>query len=370
VVTVEWLGQEANGTAGLGVTITADASIEVVANVPAAAYFTVTGGTGTDLGTSAVNEVIEFEVTIEDALGNRNTFPDEIVDVSVTSSNPAAATATAAIFTDDPDYGEGDVPVVTVTTVGSGSTTFDGVVETTAGNLPFSGTITVLAPAITSVTPDNGDIGDVVTIAGSGFIAAGFETVVTVGGLPLGNVTVVSDNSITAQMPTFGDADVYDVIVSVGGVPSAAATWTQNNAFTGGDDEPANDSEATAPVISFPMDFTATIGPTEAVIAFGHYDLYRVTLDAPGTINVTLDWPDAGNDVDVYIWDATGVGGEPDGGFSTFPTGWACGAAGGTLGKPETTGDCALPAGDYLIWIYDFGPGESLYTVEGTYTQD
>ena len=227
--------------------------------------------------------------------------------------------------------------------------------------------VTVLAPIAGTLTPASGLAATGITIGGTGLAATGFTTLVTVDG-EFVDFAVVDATSVTATMPTLRAGD-YDVVVSVGGVVSNALTWTQTADFD--EDEPANDFGATGPSASFPMDFTGIADVTEFPQAFGWYDIFPFTLTEDGTINITLTWADTAVDLDVYIWDASL--GEPDGFFGTFPTGWSCGAAGGSGGAgfiPETTGDCDLPAGDYYVWMYGFGPNTTQYTFTGTVTPD
>ena len=308
VVTVTWLGQEANGTAGLGVDITDDAAIEVTATVPANAYYAVTGDSTTSLGTSAQGQVVDFVVSVEDAFGNLNTFPDEIVGVTVTSSNLAAATATAAIVTDDPDLGAGDVPVVTVTTLGPGVTSLDGFVTVSTGtDLSFTGVLTVLAPSVTALTNASGSFAEFATISGSGFVAAGFATAVRVDGQLLGNFTVVSDTEITAQMPTYADPGIHNLVVEVGGVPSTeAVTWEQTNSCYANDFPPEPGFDGPFVDVSYPLECDGTASDLSVADTWFFADVSAdaILASGGGNYSVTLapTWGPPLKDIDWY-WD-------------------------------------------------------------------
>ncbi len=75
--------------------------------------------------------------------------------------------------------------------------------------------------AITSVSPTSGPVGaaTLVTITGQGFVAG---AIVTIGGLPATNVTVISSTQILASAPTGATAGAALVVVSNVGAAGAA----------------------------------------------------------------------------------------------------------------------------------------------------
>ncbi len=306
-----------------------------------------------------------------DQFGNQVVDSLQVLGISVMSDDVAVATA-ADNFAPD---ALGSL-AITATGVGAGVANFSGIVTTsgTSADLAYGpAAVSVLDPIIASI-PSSGPAVNT-AIAGSGFMAAGFTTSVFSDGMLLNDITVDSDVQITARMPTLAPGD-HEITVDVGGITSAPMTWTSAGVYD--EDEPNNDAIGTAPALSFPFDFdgVADVGEVVQGPFGGHYDLYAVTLVVDGTIDITLTWDNVPADLDVYIWESSF--GPPDGGFGTLidgvpgpPDGWSCVVAGGSGGggfQPEATGSCALPAGDYLIWIYDFGAGTSNYNVEGTFT--
>ncbi len=75
--------------------------------------------------------------------------------------------------------------------------------------------------AVTSVSPSSGPVGSptLVTIVGQGFLAG---AIVTIGGLPATNVTVISSTQILASAPTGATAGAALVVVSNVGAAGAA----------------------------------------------------------------------------------------------------------------------------------------------------
>jgi hypothetical protein len=223
-VSVTWAGQALNGTSGLGVVRSDEIVINVVAGDPVAAAFA-----NDPLGAFVIGDVDDFEVIVTDANGNVNTNASEITGVTVTSSDPLIATATAAVV-------EGASPefvnvIVTVEAIGGGLATISGTVQTTNGNLPFTASYPVVAPSVTALSAASGGFAETITITGTGLAVPGLSTLVFVDGEQLGNFTVDSDTQITAQMPTYEVAGTHNVVVSVAGVESTEViTWTQTNA--------------------------------------------------------------------------------------------------------------------------------------------
>jgi hypothetical protein len=327
-LTVVWAGQEANGTAGLGVIRDDDVTIEVIANLPVSAAFTA----GADLGVLRVGEVVDFDVTVSDALGNRNTIPDEIISVTAVSSDPAVATVTSRIATDDAAFGQGDVPVVEVTTLTAGAITIDGTVTTSEGDLDFSGTLLVPNPVITAVTPPTGTFAETVTITGEDFAPI---SKVYVGGFLLGNFTVDSPTQITAQMPTYSALPgPQDVVVSVAGIESPPATWEQTTAFvealtednsffnTGGQADVSVPLFINGDQISEPIDGLLGLQ--------ADWFFFAISGTEQRTIDITATPLIASNDMEIWVI---------DGGFNFF---WC---TFDNTGAPNPDGgECDLPA--------------------------
>ncbi|MEN8145672.1 MAG: hypothetical protein ABFS14_12050 [Gemmatimonadota bacterium] len=363
-ITATWTGTDATGTSNQGVSLVATAPVTVLPDVPVAAAFDTTM-----FGAIAAGGLNQVAVLVTDQFGNQVVDSTQVLGITVVSDDPGVAAASDNF---SPDALA--ALAVTATGVSAGVANISGTVSTSSGDFAIGPeAVFVLDPQITSLTPDNGGAtGETVTIAGTGLSLAGFATTVLADGKPLGVVTADSDIQLTVGMAAFAATGAHEITVDVGGITSPGATWTANAAFD--ENEPGNDFTAGAVALDFPFQIEGVIGPSEFFQAFGHYDLYAITLAAPGTINVDLSWGSSANDIDVYIWEV--AFGEPDGPFATAfdgvpggPDGWSCQFAGGTVGaNTESTGPCALPAGDYLVWIYDFGPGTEVYTVSGSLT--
>ena len=347
-ITATWSGTPGTGTDGAAVTLAGSCVINVGGGAPASAAFADADTLGS-LGAYEVGDVIELEVLVFDAEGNVTNSPDEITSVTVNSSDPAIATATAAVS--DPGDGTAQV-IVSVDALSGGQTTLSGTVQTTEGALPFEGVLSVVAPAITSIAPDPVAPGDPITITGVSLGFDGLTTEVTFNGYPATEVTVVSGTELTVVPPLMGDAGTVDVVVSVSGVLSEVATYTEAGIWDSDDTEPENEEWPATVNVGFPLNFTGSVGGDDVD------DWFVVTVPENGTMTIELDWDDAANDIDIYINDTSA---EPD---LTIPP-IVC-FDGGTLGKPETT-VCDVTAGTYVIWITDFGPGVSNYTVSGTF---
>lgn len=352
-ITVTWSGTDDTGTSGLGVSRSATASITVVANVPASAEF----DNNNDFGTLLVGGApATAEVVVSDALGNQNTNQDELLGVTVMSSDPLVASATGEIvLTMDPESGEvtGAQVFVTVTGEGPGSAEISGTVQTTEGDFAFGpASVEVLLPGL---TPSSGPPATDVVIAGAGFEATPPAfTVVTVDGETLGNFTVVSDNVINAQMPLFQLAGDYTVEIVVGGSLVTSFTWTQTVDF----DEAATEENdfvlggtpitAAIPILASGA-FSAE--PVDPVVFGAGNDYYAFTLSAATSINVLFDWV-GGPDNDVFVTDAA---------FTAFQ----CGFAGATVNVPEQF-SCSLAAGDYFLILDNFDLTDATYDISVT----
>jgi hypothetical protein len=352
-ITAVWTGTAATGTDGIA-TREADCAITVNASVPASAAFADIDTLGS-VGAYEVDSIVELEVLVFDAEGNLTNRADEITGVTVTSSQPAIATATAEVVVDPAD-GTASV-IVTATGLTGGQTLLSGFVQTTEGNLPYEGVYSVVAPLIGSITPDPAAPGDTITIMGESLGFNGLTTEVFFNGYPATSVTVVTVNELAVVPPLMGNAGVVDVQISVSGVTSPTATYTEVGIWNSDDTEPENHAWPATVNVGFPLNFTGTLGEETAPDVFDSNDWFLVTVPENGTMNITLDW-DTDADVDILINDLSSA---PD--FTIPPI--VC-SDGGTLAKPETT-VCTVTAGSYVIWLADFGPGVSSYTVTGTF---
>jgi hypothetical protein len=283
VLTVTWSGQEANGTAGLGVERSVDHSLTVLANVPASAEFAAASIPGLGAG-----EQTTVEVVVLDAEGNQNSNADEITGCTASSSDVLVATATCEVVpgTEPTD------PVtieVTVVAVGPGTADIGGTVLTSEGPLTYGPqTATVIAPSITGLSAASGGFAETVTISGVGLAADGFVTLVFVDGERLGNFTVVSDTEITAQMPTYADPGAgHLVVVTVDGIATIEAiTWEQTNSCVAQDfpDEPGFDGPFV--LVSIPLECNGTLaGPQDD---WFFTDISEDALGGAATISATL----------------------------------------------------------------------------------
>ncbi len=321
VINAQWSGG--------GITRALDHTIVVVANVPASAALESSSFPALAAGDSATLEAI-----VSDVLGNQNTEESEILGITAQSSDAGVAMVNAALVA-----GSSVQAFITASAVGAGTANVTGTVMTTAGDFALGpATVTVLNPIIGSLTPSSGPPASVTTISGSGFSAAGFETLVLVDGKILGNITVVSDNQIDAQMPTLGTGGTFDVQVTVGGIPSGMDTWTQVGGFDPANSEPANEVPETAPVISLPANFSGSFAGTTAV-----YDMFRFTLADDATVFVTISWAPA-KDLDWILFDCF---------VSADVFSFAC-FTGDFIDPSGASLTIDLSAGDYLAVVNDF----------------
>ena len=187
---------------------------------------------------------------------------------------------------------------MTVTGVASGVTEISGVATTSTGPLPWGPVdATVLDPVITPATP-SGAYGSTITINGSGFVAAGFETLVLVDGDALANILTLSATQITAQAPTLGTAGATILEVSVGGVASNADSWTQVGVFDPMTLWPAAGLTAeTAIPISVPATFSGSFAGTVNTDQY-----FRFTVSDTTDVNFTISWTPA-KDLDLLAYD-------------------------------------------------------------------
>jgi hypothetical protein len=190
--------------------------------------------------------------------------------------------------------------------------------------------VVVPAPVITAVAPGSADAGDLVTLTGTGFIDGGHDLFATPGPLAVNalyDFTVVNTTTATFRMPVGANGDV-GFSVGVTGNLSNEVTVTRTNADS---TEPANDSDATAPVRTLPLEEWGFVDGTSD-------DRFQFSLAAPATIRQQLDWT-GGADLDLLITD--------------FPaTTFVCFNA-ATGAHPEDA-TCDLPAGDYILRINSY----------------
>ncbi len=146
---------------------------------------------------------------------------------SRTDDDPTSATVTGSDFIATPGVSVGatactDVVVVDGTeltcTIPSGIVTglYDVVVtnpDSSYGTLANGFEVDWSAPTVTGISPDNrtGDGPTSVTITGTNFYTG---ATATVGGITLDNIVVVSDTSITGDVPTGYSPGTYDVVVT------------------------------------------------------------------------------------------------------------------------------------------------------------
>ncbi len=111
---------------------------------------------------------------------------------------------------------------VTVT-VPTGAKTGKVAVTTTGGTVNSASSFSV-TPTISSFTPASGPVGTIVTIMGTGLTQT---TKVTFGGVTATGLTVNSDSSVTATVPT-GAVTGKIVVTSTGGTATSATNFTVN----------------------------------------------------------------------------------------------------------------------------------------------
>jgi hypothetical protein len=338
-ISASWVGTTGTGSDGLGVTLVGSCVIEVGGSVPESAAFADADTLG-NIGAYEVGEVVELEVLVFDAAGNVTNRLDEITGVSVTSSDPAVASATAAVS--DPGDGTAQV-IVTAEALSGGQTTLSGVVETTEGDLPFEGVLSVVAPGVSTIAPDPAAAAAALTITGVSLGFDGLTTEVFFNGFPANEIDVVSSTELTVVPPFMGNAGEVEVVVLVGGVASDIFTYTENGTWDAADTEPENDSRAETVDIGNPLNFVGSLSPDDTD------DFFRITVTETTTFDITVDWDDATADIDV---------GFVDEGFTVY----VC-SDGVTGAKPETS-NCELAPGTYFLWMNLYaGVGETSYTV-------
>ena len=240
-----------------------------------------------------------------------------------------------------------------VTGVSAGSGDITGSLTTTTGTFAFASTpVVVLAPVITVSAP-SGAPAAIITINGSGFAAAGFQTLVLVDGAPVGNVTSVSATQITAQMPTLM-AGTYGRELGVGGVLSNKDAWTQTADFDEAATEP-NDALGHEAPISASFNFSGTTDLTT-----DPEDLFKFTVSEDSlVIDLTASFT-SGSDLDFLIYP---IGAADPGSYAED----LCGPYDLATGANPGSGVCTLgAAGTYTLEVIHYAGGPTSYTIKGT----
>lgn len=315
----------------LGITRDSTIAIVVLPSWPDTVAMSEASFGGVSVGDSA-----SLDAIVRDSLGNQNRLAFDLISVEATSDNEAIATVRTEIIPDPTAPGEVDLRVwafgesqgettidVTVTTVGEGGT---GTRTFTIDNVA----VVVPAPSVLAITPNQGVPGQTVVITGVGLVGTGLETGVTVDGI---DATMFIDDAtattVTLRMPILDAPGDAEVAVTVGGVPSNTVTWTQTSETD--THAGANETQATAPSVAFPVDVVGSFNGS----ATNHY--YEFTLAAADTVDVVLDW-DRGKDIDLFIRTTGGTN------LCTSATG----------AHPEEIEGCDLDAGTYQIRINDY----------------
>jgi hypothetical protein len=290
-----------------------------------------------NFGAIGVGDTLGIPVNLFDSINNINNYAPDIDSIRFTSSNPAVAT-TFGTIEESNDF-EGRV-VLSANAVGvsQGTATITGTAYVSPDGVAVypvalgTATVTVLAPDIVSMTPSTGRPGQVVTITGTNLQTAGFTTTVHMDGVNITTfVDVITPTAITLDMPAALTNADHEIEVRVGGVPSDQATWTQ----TSHQDVqgPANESAATAPVVTFPIDLVGTFVGTNDT------DWYQFTLATRSAMSFRLDWTGT-KDLDMLFRNAAN-------------TAYVCSTAGASAAHPEVA-TCTLNPGTYLILLNDY----------------
>jgi hypothetical protein len=127
------------------------------------------------------------------------------------------------------------------------------------------------APVVSSFTPTSGVIGTTVTITGTGFTGA---TAVTFNGTAATDVTVNSDTSITAVVPT--GATTGAIAVTAGGVTGTSGTNFTVNA-------------SPTPTITTFNPTTGAVGSTVTITGTGFTGASAVTFNGTAATTFTVD---------------------------------------------------------------------------------
>ena len=270
---------------------------------------TCTDGSGTDTATLATSGNVSATITVGTAPAvtvtgvtpNHGPTGTAVViggtGFSSISGTPAvkfgATAATGVSVTDDTHI---------AATVPSGLT--PGVVSVSVGDVTLSNAFTVESSSatvtLTLISPTSGPVGTMITLTGTGLTGA---TGVTVGGVAATNVTVVSDTSVTADVPTTLTTGTYDVVVTApGGSATLADAFevTAASVPTVTSLNPTSGGPGTTVVITG-TGFTGATGVT-----FGGTDAASFTVDSDTQITAVAPAGMDSGEVDVVVTTAAG----------------------------------------------------------------
>ncbi|MEJ2546493.1 MAG: hypothetical protein P8125_01605 [Gemmatimonadota bacterium] len=339
-VTSTWSGTDGTGTSGLA-TRQGACVIQVGADVPDSAAF-ADADSLSNLGVIYLGDPVEpttFEVFAFDQFGNVNAIPSEVTGITASSSDAAVVTAVATREVLE----NGEVVLrVEFTPTGAGVATISGVVQTTEGDLPYSGTVEVqLIPSIGASSPEEGLVGEVVTLEVTNYDPASHT--VYIDGSPIDEIFIESESAteVVFWMP-FTSVGVHEI--ATGGAPEALSNGVPFNLTSEGSaDAPDYENAGTAPLTALPLKKVAYTNPN----VLDHF--YRIEVGAATTIVIDLDW-NSESDLDILV---------TDGAFTAF----VC-TDGATGAQPEQS-VCDLPAaGEYLIWINNYDETFATYVLE------
>lgn len=344
-----------DGSCGSGaVSVAVAASYEPALEPPG--VFDVTGGTTwgetciqlSGGGQSATVEVMvvadSLEITGAPASGQLVVF--ETVQLSANLLGDDGSGVGPFDPTTDLVWSSDDEAVLTVdgtglvTAVGAGTATITATWTEFGVSVSASTTITVTVPAPTLTSTDvaTAEIGEVVTVTGTGFIPGAHA--IFVDGVEVGPVleaTIVNTTTATFRMPG-GTTATAVITIGVAGDVSNELTVDRTDST-----EPANNDPATAPLVTLPVDLYGYVDADDP------NDFFSFTLAAETTFELFLNW-DGTADLDIIITDAV---------FSQFP----CFAA--SLDQPEQT-TCTLGAGSWILWINDYNGVPATYNARMT----
>ena len=193
-------------------------------------------------------------------------------------------------------------------------------------------------PAISSITPTSGLVGEIVTINYTSSLPA---NLVFLDGIEIDSLFVqsVTDTEIVIWWP-YNGIDLHTVAVGWLVLPSETVDFELTS--SGSADDPVYLDHTTAPLTALPLKKVAYLQPT----VLDHY--YLIELAAPATVVIDLDW-DSGSDLDILVRDQAW-------------TGYEC-TDGATGAQPEQS-VCDLPAGGHIIWINDYDESSANYVLE------
>lgn len=358
--TWEEITASVDGSCGSGA-ITVDVAADFEPTIEPSGKFDVTGGTTwgescIQLSGGGASATIEVNV-VADSLEITGTPPEDelVLFESVQLSTNLLSDDGSAVGPFDPatdivwttDTPEEDPPVVTVDATGLVTAVGPGTAEVTATwtelgvSVSASTTIIVVVPppALTSTDVASAEVGEVVTITGSGMVEGVHS--IFVDGLEVDEFlepTIVDPTTATFRMPG-GATGPTEITVGVVGEVSNALEVERLDST-----EPLNDDPVTGPVVALPVDM---YGFTDAADTD---DFFTFTLAAETTFDLFLDW-ESGADMDVIIWDDATL------------TSAVCAAA--STAHPEET-ECTLPAGTYVLQINDYDAVAATYIVQLT----